>query len=406
MKLYLADTSDERGQYHLLGEERYLSFLCSYAYKAVAERIAPKTWEYLVRLHLTETTAKLQGTLNIKTLLSEEQKKEHLFSFAYQGQEPQWKETWESNKDMKIHLAGSPSQNDKIQEEVLPSIEAHLTTFADKTEVRRKEKAWDMNIHLAGHSSTPSMDKEVKPESENHLATFADKTEVANTIASTINLRPRVIIDSGAFTAWTSGKAIDPRDYAAWALDFKERWESKMHSLYFMNLDVIGDQEASWDNQLILEGLGLNPLPIITFGADKKHLIRALDNYPYIALGGLVPYSRDKVKLKKWLDFCFSIIMEKKKKTGVMPKVHLLGITTDWVLKRYPCFSSDSSSWVGCLRFGGGAAAGLKQIPRYKESEAAMSATIHTLRAEIRKYKKMEEEATKLWKSRGIVFDD
>ena len=89
-----------------------------------------------------------------------------------------------------------------------------------------------------------------------------------------------------------------------------------------------------------------------------------------------------------------------------MPKIHLLGVTTDWVLKRYPCFSSDSSSWVSCLRFGGGSAAGIKQIPRYKESGGAMAATIHTLRSEIRKYKKMEEEATNLWTKRGIIFND
>jgi hypothetical protein len=159
-------------------------------------------------------------------------------------------------------------------------------------------------------------------------------------------------------------------------------------------------------NQSILEAMGLNPLPIVTYGADKSHLIRAIEAYPYIALGGLVPWSRKKDKLKAWLDYCFSFVMNHKKKTGVMPRVHLLGITTDWVLKRYPCYSSDSSSWVSCLRFGGGDAAGIKQLPRYKESDAAMAATIHTLKAEIRKYKKMQDEATKLWQTRGIVFND
>ena len=147
----------------------------------------------------------------------------------------------------------------------------------------------------------------------------------------------------------------------------------------------------------------MKPIPIITYGAEKRHLIKAIENYDYIALGGLVPYSREKPKLQKWLDFCFSAVMQKYKSTGAMPKIHLLGITTDWVLKRYPCFSSDSSSWVSCLRFGGGAAAGLKKIPRYKESSAAMSATIHVLRSEIRKYKKMEQEATNLWEKEGFT---
>jgi hypothetical protein len=267
-----------------------------------------------------------------------------------------------------------------------------------------------MNIHIAGHSTTPEMEATVRPSHENHLTTYADQAEVNSTIGDstdlTIDLRPRVIIDSGAFTAFTTGKTINPKDYAAWALDFKQRWEPKMAALHFMNLDVIGDQDASWMNQATIEAMGLKPLPIVTYGADKRHLIRAIENYDYIALGGLVPWSRQKAKLQAWLDYCFSIVMAHKKKTGVMPRVHLLGITTDWVLKRYPCYSADSSTWVSCLRFGGGAAAGIKQLPRYKESDGAMAATIHTLKAEIRKYKRMQDEATKLWAKRGVIFDD
>lgn len=361
-----------------------------------------------MRLHLTETTARLHGKTNIKNLLPQEGKQEHLFSYAYQEQESQWAESWNqsTNNDMNIHLAGLPSSNNAIQSQGVPEIESHLTTYSHQSEVKDKEKVWEMNIHLAGHTADLSMDRQVKPESDNHLATYADSKEIDNTVASTLDLRPRVIIDSGAFTAFTTGKIITPQEYGLWALDFRKRWQGKMKSLHFMNLDVIGDQDASWKNQEILEMMGLKPIPIVTFGANKKHLIKALGNYEYIALGGLVPYSKDKPKLSSWLDSCFALIMQKYKETGIMPKVHLLGITSDWVLKRYPCYSSDSSSWVSCLRFGGGDAAGIKQLPRYKESDAAMAATIHTPRSEIRKYKKMEEEATNLWKKRGIYWDD
>lgn len=237
-----------------------------------------------------------------------------------------------------------------------------------------------------------------------HLATTQEK-DWERSPNFNRDLRPRVIIDSGAFTAFTTGKVIKPQDYGKWALGFKDRWEDKMSFLRFMNLDVIGDQDASWINQLILEKMGINPIPIVTYGADLKHLHRAINNYDYIALGGLVPYSNQKQKLQVWLDKCFKLIVAKFKHTGVMPKVHLLGITTDWVLKRYPCYSSDSSSWVTCLRFGSGKAAGIKQLPRYKESNAALAATIHTLRSEIKKYQKMEAEATSLWAKRGVCFE-
>jgi hypothetical protein len=286
-----------------------------------------------------------------------------------------------------------------------------LMSFAYPVSLPFFETYWNelVRIHLAGHSATPEMENTLKPDHDNHLTTYSDQSETVNTVNDSVNrvdLRPRVIIDSGAFTAWSTGKAIDPRDYAEWALDFDKRWRHKMTSLEFMNLDVIGDQDASWVNQSILEGLGMKPLPIITYGVNLDHLDRALENYDYIALGGLVPHRCDKKKLQRWLDACFARVMAYRKKTGILRRVHLLGITTEWVLNRYPCYSSDSSTWVSCLRFGGGAAAGIKQLPRYKESDAAMAATIHTLRAEIRKYKKMQDNATKIWASRGIIFND
>lgn len=235
MRVHLADGSPNRGQYTLLSSEKYLSSLVSYAYRTAALPCFERYWDELVRIHLAANptgNSGLQGHV-----LALESDTNDLLSYAYRKEEPSYQQLW----DMRIHLTDTTAQ-------------------------------------LQG------------------------------------DLRPRVIIDSGAFTAWSTGKRIDPRDYAEWALDFDKRWRHKMASLEFMNLDVIGDQDASWRNQAILERLGMAPLPIITFGVDLKHLDRALEEYDYIALGGLVPYSRDKVKLKKWLDACFSRVMSYRKK--------------------------------------------------------------------------------------------
>jgi hypothetical protein len=215
----------------------------------------------------------------------------------------------------------------------------------------------------------------------------------------------RLLIDSGAFSAFNSGKAIDPKDYVEWALGFKKRWTGKMSYLGFMNLDVIGDQDASWKNQFTIEKLGLETIPIVTYNAELKHLNRAIDNYNYFALGGLVPYAKKKKLLRAWLDRCFNAIFAKYRETGIMPKVHLLGITSDWVLKRYPSYSSDSSSWMACVRFGNGSTAGISRLPRISASNAALMTNLHVMRSEIKKYQTMEREATNLWVKRGIVFD-
>lgn len=54
-------------------------------------------------------------------------------------------------------------------------------------------------------------------------------------------------------------------------------------------------------NLSILEGLGMSLIPVFTYKADFRHFEYMLENYEYIALGGLF----DKPNLKKWLDACF-----------------------------------------------------------------------------------------------------
>jgi hypothetical protein len=210
-----------------------------------------------------------------------------------------------------------------------------------------------------------------------------------------------LVIDSGAFTVKSRGATIRVEEYAAWALNFEVEWRAKLASLYFMNLDVIGDQEKSWVNQDILEALGMQPIPIFTCGADFKHLDRALENYDYIALGGLF----NKRTLRSWLDACFSRVMAYRKKTGVMRRIHLLGVTHDWALFRYPCYSTDASTWLNCFRWGRAKEAGLKKLPFYDQSSTYRTVAVHVLRANIKKTARLSAEATALWRSRGIYWD-
>lgn len=316
MKIYLTDTSGDRGQSYLLFEQVTFNHLISFAYYQKQEKSFAKIWHKIdeMRLYFTHSGSdKLPNGDSIRTLLPPN----NLMSYAHNSS---------SNEGLWAQL-------------------------------------WSQKI-------------------------------------------PNVIVDSGAFTAYTTGKIINPKDYARWALDFKKRWEHKMASLHFMNLDVIGDQDASWKNQKVLEAMGLNPIPIVTFGADKSHLIRAIENYDYAALGGLVPYVFQPKKLDTWLGYCFSIIVSHYQKTGIMPKIHLLGITTEQYLLKYPCYSSDSSSWVQCLRFGRANNAGIKKIPSYTVSDSAKAATVHALKKNIQALQTIEEKATKLWKNRGIVWDE
>jgi len=152
-----------------------------------------------------------------------------------------------------------------------------------------------------------------------------------------------LFLDSGAFSAWSKGINIDIKDY----INFIKEYEKYLE--VYSVLDHIGDSELTLKNQKIMEKAGLSPLPCFHYGSDKKHLQYYVDNYEYIALGGMVPISSKN--LTTWLDTLFSnFICDKNGIPKV--KVHGFGLTSLALMLRYPWYSVDSTSWVMTSRFG------------------------------------------------------
>ena len=60
-----------------------------------------------------------------------------------------------------------------------------------------------------------------------------------------------LFLDSGAFSAWSSGTNISMDDYIDFII------ENKQYITVYSNLDVIGDAEATWRNQSLMERKGL-----------------------------------------------------------------------------------------------------------------------------------------------------
>lgn len=274
---------------------------------------------------------------------------------------------------------------------------------------KNNRRIFDMFIHLV---EDPSDDRQYQTMIETkfscHLISFAYRGTKIDSfvkgIAYNHELSLRMLIDSGAFTAYTLGKTITVEEYSRWALEFNRRWRNKVKSLYFFNLDVIGSQEKSNYNLHRLEAMGLRPIPIFTFKADISHLIYYLENYEYIGFGGLV--GKGSMLVIRWLDYCYKQVNKYYLETGILRKTHLLGISKQEILERYPVYSCDSSGWMACLRFGGGRAIGKAKIPKPSESPEALKITLITLRAEVAKYQKLQSDVTKLWAKRGIKWED
>lgn len=158
---------------------------------------------------------------------------------------------------------------------------------------------------------------------------------------------PMIFIDSGGFSAATQGVEINIDEY----ITFLKKHESLI--TVYANLDVIGDPEKTYEQQKYMEAAGMRPLPVFHTGEPLDYLRRYIDEgHDYIALGGMVPYARDKKKLIGWMSACFKVAEEEFKKSGRVIGYHGFGMTNWDLMRAYPWKSVDSSSWCSGFRYG------------------------------------------------------
>lgn len=153
----------------------------------------------------------------------------------------------------------------------------------------------------------------------------------------------RVFLDSGAFSAFTKGVQVDLPGYCEYIKKNADIIEVVDGVLCASVLDGIGDPLLTYQNQMAMEELGVKPLPCFHYGEDERYLEFYITNYNYVTIGGMVPISTPQ--LIHWLDR----IWERHLTDGSgrpRVKVHGFGLTTMSLMKRYPWFSVDSSTWV------------------------------------------------------------
>lgn len=206
-----------------------------------------------------------------------------------------------------------------------------------------------MKVYLAGTSVTnPKEEKRLpalfkcghKLHSYYHCVNGFEKKWFKTNMANKVDL----FLDSGAFSAVTQNEEINIKDY----IKFIKKKKSRI--TVYSNLDVIGNPEATWKNQQIMEKQGLSPLPVFHYGTEKKWLeMYIAKGYKYISLGGMVPISTKDLKI--WLDDLFANYLTDKKGMPII-KVHGFGLTSHPLMVRYPWYSVDSTSWVVTGRLG------------------------------------------------------
>ena len=187
------------------------------------------------------------------------------------------------------------------------------------------------------------------------------------------------MLDSGAYTAFTTGKEVDLFEYIEFCRKLKATDKTLSHILA---LDVIGDWKQSLNNYDTMRKAGIDIIPIYHLGAPSHVLKTLIAEYDYVAISGYT-ILRGLNSKRRYTDGVFNIAWPKK--------LHALGLGTEQIIKEYPWASADASSWAlrprkfGTLHFLGSQNVGQRNIAK------------HDLRAEVDHFLKIERWCNEKW---------
>lgn len=153
------------------------------------------------------------------------------------------------------------------------------------------------------------------------------------------------LLDSGAFTFMqgrNSGQTWD--DYLKTYAEFINKHNIK--NFFELDIDsVVGYKEVLRLREKLEKLTGRQCIPVWHKSRGKDEFLKMCDEYPYVAIGGIVS---KEITSKEYKYFPWFIDEAHKRNA----KIHGLGFTNLEGLKKYHFDSVDSSSWTTGNRFG------------------------------------------------------
>ncbi len=207
-----------------------------------------------------------------------------------------------------------------------------------------------MRVYLAGIRTAIAYDcfSEINMSDVYVLESFANMDKG---VESVVGKFKNFLLDSGAYTFFSKKSCGLPwEEYADKYCDFIKKNNIDL----FFELDI--DGIVGYDNVLELRkrietNTGKQCIPVWHHSRGKEEYIRMCEEYPYVAVGGLVgsggagasEYSKNVTKYFPWF-------IDTARKNGA--KIHALGYTSIPGLKKYHFDSVDSTAWLSGNRFG------------------------------------------------------
>lgn len=159
---------------------------------------------------------------------------------------------------------------------------------------------------------------------------FRNKTLAS--FCEAIGYVPEILLDSGAYSAYTKGKNVNLLNYMEYIRN------NEPFITRYVALDIINDEHnLSHHLYQLMVHAGLSPLPVFHYHEDLSRLeYYRQQGARTIALGGTVPI-RDKERVASWC--------EDLSRSYPDIQFHLLGSTSEKLLRCSNIVSCDSSAW-------------------------------------------------------------
>ena len=152
------------------------------------------------------------------------------------------------------------------------------------------------------------------------------------------------LLDSGAFTFFSGGHNVVWEEYVDRYADFINRFQ--IERFFELDIDSLIGFDAMMKLRRRLErATGKQPIPVWHISRGIEQFKRDADEYPYVALGGIVngEWRRSAKERFPWF-------IQEAHKRGA--KIHGLGYTSLTGITRYHFDSVDSTAWIAGNRFG------------------------------------------------------
>jgi len=227
--------------------------------------------------------------------------------------------------EMKVFLAGLNGRRDFLLEERL---EEEMKVFLAGT--------------MYGNQASAIEKLKIKKPLPAILESFYYADEVVEKL---IPFYDDFLLDSGAFTYMTgNGGSVNWEEYIDTYSNFITR--NKVDKFIELDIDsIVGYDEVKRLRKILIEKTGKQPIPVWHKSRGKEEFLRMCEEFPYVAIGGIVTKEIKKSEYK-----FFNWFINQAHQRGT--KIHGLGLTSFDAMEKYRFDSVDSSSWTSGNRFG------------------------------------------------------